>query len=93
MRCLQIAYENPSDVHPEALVLDRATGHTSVGFLPHTNSTRSPYVSPHHYSILATLISKVQQYMELPQQNSVCTTCFRYVTRPGHRKLISVRLR
>lgn len=55
MRRLQIAYENPSEVHPGALVLERATGHTSVKFLPTTNSTRSPYISPQHYSILATL--------------------------------------
>lgn len=59
MRCLQIAYENPSGVHPEALVLERATGHTTVGFLPPTNSMRSPNVSPQHYSILATLCSKI----------------------------------
>jgi hypothetical protein len=59
MRCLQIAYVNPSEVHPEALVLERATGHTSVGFLPPTNSMRSPYVSPQHYSILETLRFKI----------------------------------
>jgi len=31
MRCLKIAYENPSEVQPEDLVLERVTGHTVYG--------------------------------------------------------------